>query len=1485
MSSRATADFVHLHTHSHYSLLEALPKIPELVAVAAKDGQTALALTDNGNLYGAIEFYKECKENSVKPIIGVDFHVAPRSRTQKEHRVDDQTSRIVLLAKNETGYHNLIQLVSIAHIEGFYYRPRIDRELIERFREGLIAILPSYGGEHAHAIRHGSAARAEETMHWHKKIFGIPPAGGCYVEITRHPEIDGHDAQMRDIIARAESVGLPVVAAHDIYYLSPEDSLACDLVNKIRTGGALDRNTESAPRDFSFLPRSRMEELFGDLPEALAHSKDIAEKCNLELNLGSWVFPAFPIPEGSSGDRELRTLIERGFLERDLKKSAKAQERVDYELSVIAKKGYAPYFLVVADLLHHAREKGILTNTRGSVAGSLVSYLCGITTINPFEYQLPFERFLNPERPSPPDIDMDLADNRRDELIDYVRQKYGEDKVAQIGTFGTMMARAAVRDVARALGQPYGLGDTIAKLIPFGKQGFPVSIKSSLESVPELAQTYENDASSREILDLAQKIEGNARHVGVHAAGVVIAPTAVTDYVPIQHDPKGGKTITQYDMYAVEDAGLLKFDFLGLTNLSVLSDARARVSERIGTEVGLDRLPLDDEKTYKMLSRGETHGVFQLAGGGMTSYLTNLEPSTIHDINAMVALYRPGPMAFIPAYIERKKSPKLIRYLDPRMEPILKNSYGVIVYQDDVLEIAIKLAGYSWLEADKFRKAMGKKIPAEMRAQKEKFTGGCVRNGMKKESAQKLWEQIETFAAYGFNKCLTGDTRIADADTGALITIHTLIEKQETPLVHTLTDTLTLSSAVASRPFKNGIRQVYKLTTRSGRVIRATDNHPFRTFDGWTQLGALQPEMRIATPRHLPKPQKAKSLPFHRASALGYLLSEGNLCHPHGVYFYSTRNDEVHDFISAAQKFTNTRITIDRSKSAVSVYVGQINQKLGNSLREWMSDLGLVGKTATRKFVPEIMFGADNTSLAIFLGKLWQGDGCVSVKNQLLSYATSSRRLADDIQHLLLRFGIISTVHTKQFRYRGRLKTGWTVAIHGAENLSSFVATIGQHLIGSKKEMAHKVLVNSRTRTNNRGRGTVDTLPVEVFHLLYEERGSYDGTTKTLAQHAGVSQRLLFHDVRKRGYTRAVLARIANALQSKPLHMHASSDIFWDEVVSIEPDGKEMTYDLTVPAFSNFVANGLIVHNSHAASYGNLAYKTAYMKANFPVDYMAALLTADAGDVEKIAETVQECKRMGIKVLPPSVNESKGNFTVVDDTNIRFGLHSIKNFGRGVADAIITARESNPFKDIADFLSRVPDRNLNKKQLESLIQSGALDEIGERGNLLANIDLLLEYHREHMKTPTDQGSLFGKVGAPQAVLKLPDSSPATLEERLAWEKELLGLYVSGHPLDKHKAKFADPKKTIKHAKEHLRGVETVIAGFVEQSRINMTKNGERMGFLKIADFSDAIEVVAFPRTFKEYESLMAPGACIVIKGKISERNGEPSFVVERAKAL
>jgi DNA polymerase-3 subunit alpha len=425
---------------------------------------------------------------------------------------------------------------------------------------------------------------------------------------------------------------------------------------------------------------------------------------------------------------------------------------VEYELGVIFKKGYSPYFLVVGDLLRYAKENGILTTIRGSVAGSLVTYLIGITNVNPIEYKLPFERFLNPFRPSAPDIDMDFADNRRDQMIEYAKEKYGEDRVAQIGTFGTMMARGAVRDVARALAHPYSVGDRISKMIPMGSQGMPMTIDHAMEIVPELKEAYKKEKDTKEIIDLAKKLEGCVRHISVHAAGVVIAPGPISDYMPTQFDPKGGKIITQYDMYSAEDAGLLKFDFLGIRNLAILADAVNLVKRFYGVDIDLSKIPLDDKKTFELLASGQTEGLFQLNGAGMTRYLKELKPTSIHDINAMVALYRPGPMETIPEYIKRKRNPALVKYMDPRMKKYLGESYGLIVYQDDLLFSAIELAGYNWEEADKFRKAVGKKIPAEMAAQREKLTKGIIANGQTPEFAEKLWKLFEPFQAYGFNK-------------------------------------------------------------------------------------------------------------------------------------------------------------------------------------------------------------------------------------------------------------------------------------------------------------------------------------------------------------------------------------------------------------------------------------------------------------------------------------------------------------------------------------------------------------------------------------------------------------------------------------------------------------------------------------------------------------------------------------------------------------
>ncbi len=1071
--------FTHLHTHSHYSLLQALPKIPELIEAAKKEGMEALALTDNGNMYGAIEFYKECKKAGVKPIIGVDAYLASRTRFDKQAGVDKDRFRLILLCKNEKGYKNLLKLVTASYLEGFYYKPRIDFEILEKYHEGLICISSSWGGDISTALRNKNMELAGELVQKYKKIFSNDDGGDFYIELTMHPELNGHNEHMKVLAEFAKENGVGTVACHDVYYIAPEDREAKDTLMAVSQGvpsgnserGAWDNEDE----DFSFLSDEEARKRFEDFPETIFNNHKITALCNLELELGKWAFPKIKIESGKSADDELHDLTYEGLEKRELPKNKEIIDRLEYELGVIKNKGYSPYFLVVADLLKYAHEHRILTNIRGSVSGSLTTYAVHITNINPLEYEIPFERFLNPDRPSAPDIDMDFADDRRDEMVEYVKQKYGEDKVAQIGTFGTMMARGSVRDTARAMGFAYAVGDRIAKLIPMGAQGFPMTIKRALAEVPELAELYKKDADSKKVIDMAKKIEGCARHIGVHAAGVVISPTALTDFTPLQFDPKGearphdavgrGKIITQYDMYSVDEngAGLLKFDFLGLKNLSIIAATLELLKKTKGIEIDLDKMPIDDKKTFAMLARGETEDLFQLNGDGMTRFLVDLKPTAIHDINAMVALYRPGPMQFIPDYIARKHDPKKITYLDPALESILKKTYGILVYQDDLLMMANKLAGYTWGEVDKFRKAVGKKIPEEMEKQREKFIKGCMEHsGWSEKKSKQIWSWIEPFAAYGFNK-------------------------------------------------------------------------------------------------------------------------------------------------------------------------------------------------------------------------------------------------------------------------------------------------------------------------------------------------------------------------------------------------------------------------------------------AHSVSYGRVAYQTAYLKANFPGEYMRAVLSAESGDTEKVASSINECKRMGIEILPPDINESFSDFTLVlGKETIRFGLTTIKNFGEGISGIITTERKENgKFKSLEDFLIRIQDRNLNKKSLEALVKSGAMDAFGERGSLLANMDTLLEYNKESGGNK-DQDSLFGSLASlgEYSPIHLALSEPITPKEKLSWEKELLGLYVSGNPLDQFKEKLANQKNTITKIKESSKENDIVIVGgLIENMRDILTKGGEKMFFIKFVDLNDEIELVVFPRVLQEFSKIFVPDECIVVKARVSIRNGEKTLIAEKAKKL
>jgi DNA polymerase-3 subunit alpha len=1090
-----TAKFTHLHTHSHYSLLNALPKIKDLIKAAKKFEMPALALTDAGNMYGAIEFYQACKKAEIKPIIGVDFYVAARSRNDKQGGIDNRRTRLVLLAKNHAGYKNLIKLVTDSYLEGFYYKARIDHELIEKYSSDLVCIMPHFSGEISSALKIDDTEKAKDLIDWYKKIYGTE---NFFLEITHHPEIDGQIELKEKIIKIAHETNTQLVAAHDVYYINPEDKAARDTLVAVNSHSDFaDKTERESSDDFSFISNVQAEEYFADTPDAIQNTLKIADMCDIEITLGAaaWMFPDFIVEDGLTHDEELKRITHEGIAKRNLKETKELVERIEYELKIIRDKGYSKYFLVVADLLRFSAENNIYTNIRGSVAGSMVTYLTGITKVNPFEYKLPFERFLNPERPSAPDIDMDFADNRRDEVIEYTRRKYGKDNVAQIGTFGTMMARGACRDVARALGYPLPLADKIAKLIPMGAQGRPMTIDKALEDVAELREIYNSDKDAKAIIDMAKKIEGCARHISVHAAGVVIAPKNLTNYVPLQYDTKGdNKIITQYDMHAVgeDGVGLLKFDFLGIKNLSILADAVDRLEKIEHIKLDIEAIPLDDSLTYEMLTRGETTGVFQLNGDGMTKALKELRPTNIHDINVMVALYRPGPMDNIYEYIARKHGKKTATYLDPKMKKFLDTTYGVLVYQDDLLMTAIEVAGYTWGEVDKFRKAVGKKIPEEMAKQHIKFVEGCIKHsGLTEKKAEAIWKLFEPFQGYGFNK-------------------------------------------------------------------------------------------------------------------------------------------------------------------------------------------------------------------------------------------------------------------------------------------------------------------------------------------------------------------------------------------------------------------------------------------AHAASYGRVSYQTAYLKANFPAIYMSAILTADSGDVEKIGEFIADCKKMGIPVLPPSVNESYSDFTVVktpgasplsteaDRDKIRFGLTTIKNFGEEISRVIIHERKAKgKFTSLSNFLERIIDRNLNKRSLEALIKAGALDEFADRGIMLANMETLLKYNKEVSTKNANQDSLFGLFdGGKVEAIHLEPAEPATMKDKLEWEKELLGLYISGHPLDRYKTILDKQQISIKKikgiesgetaepedAEETQSARELVdsgkpIGGIIEEVREIMTKNNEPMAFLKIADFSGSIDAVVFPKTYAQYKTAILPDKCIAAICKVSERNGEISLIVDKIKVL
>ncbi len=735
--------FVHLHVHSHYSLLDGLAKIDDLVLRAKTLSMESIALTDHGNLYGAIEFYKKTRAAGIKPILGVETYLAPNGRLNKQPRVDEKRFHLILIAKNEKGWRNLIKLVTKANLEGFYYKPRIDKELLAEHAEGLICLSGCYSGEIAKLITSGKSEEAESAAKWYRSIFGED----FYLEIQPHA-IELH----KPTHELGKKLGIKLVGTQDIHYVNPDDKTAHEILLAVQTNTKLDDEDRLSLKqyDLSLQPEERMIELFQDIPEAVQSTLEIAEKCNLTLELGKTRIPKFILPEEEKSPFEyLKKLVAERTYNRYPEVTGEIKDRIKLELEVIEKTGFSDYFLIVQDFVNWAKNHGIVVGPgRGSAAGSIVSYILNVTNIDPLKYGLLFERFLNPDRIQVPDIDIDFTDTRRDEVVAYVREKYGAERVAQIITFGTMMARAAIRDAGRAIGLSYGFCDTLAKLIPFN-----TPISQSLDLVPDLKKMYESDPQAKKLIDAAKKLEGVARHASVHACGIVISAEPLINLVPLQKAPQGeDAVITQFEMHSIEDLGLLKMDFLGLKNLTIIEKALRLIKELHGVDIDIDNLPPQDEASFELFRSGETTGIFQLESSGMRHYLKEMKPTELEDIIAMISLYRPGPMELIPHYIKRKLGKEPITYLHPKLEPILKNTYGIGVYQEQMMRIARDLAGFTLAEADTLRKAIGKKIKKLLDEQKEKLITGMIKNGIDKKTAENIWELFPPFARYGFNR-------------------------------------------------------------------------------------------------------------------------------------------------------------------------------------------------------------------------------------------------------------------------------------------------------------------------------------------------------------------------------------------------------------------------------------------------------------------------------------------------------------------------------------------------------------------------------------------------------------------------------------------------------------------------------------------------------------------------------------------------------------
>ena len=1348
-----------------------------------------MALTDHGVMFGAMKFYYAARDVSLTPIVGCEAYIAPRGRFDRTVRDE---AHVTLLAADLVGYRNLVALISKGFLEGYYYKPRIDMDLLAKHHDGLIVLSGCMSSLCAQPLLRNDYAGAKKAAQSFVDIFG----DRFYMEIMRHG-IPEQDIVNDGLIKLAREMNVPLVATNDSHYLDRGDAQAHDVLLCIGTGKTVADTSRMKFMTDEFYVKSseEMRALFADVPEACDNTVAIARRIDIKIPEKQFNIPLYPVPEPAGGiglfgtatpEEYLREICETGLLARygaeRVASDAPLRERLAYELGVINKMGFPSYFLIVWDFIKYARDNDIPVGPgRGSAVGSLVSYVLRITDLDPIKFDLIFERFLNPDRISMPDIDTDFCVDRRDEVIAYVTQKYGSDHVAQIVTFGTMAARAAVRDAGRALGVPLSDVDRVAKLIPSGPTG--LSIEQALAQIPELRQSYDASSQVRQLLDTAKSIEGLARHASTHAAGVVISKDPLVDITPLIK--LGDDDVnTQFDMNWVERIGLLKMDFLGLRNLTVMKKAEDEIKRVEKPDFDLARIPDDDVRTFEMLSRGETTGVFQLESDGMRRVVTDLRPNTLDDIIALVALYRPGPMEWIPLYISNKHGRTKPTYLHPILELTMAPTNGVAIFQEQIMSIAREVAGFTMGQADELRKVMGKKQKDKVPEYREKFVKGAVATlGITEKLASDIFAFVEPFAGYGFNKCAHGSTEIQLPD-GTRMTLSAAHTNAPAEIMAMWPDGQIRPHKVA-RIVRTGRKALLHVRTASGKSIKVTPEHRLLTTEGYREVGEMTVGNELITaPRRVTEKQRDV-----RCAAMDRRNQ--------GLEHRARVSSRVKAY-QAAREPEEKRLHMPR-------------------MHGMYPDLTRHGVAAMRE------------------RREWLLVNDPEWKARFISKSTASTRACYDT---------------------GPGYGKCSIASNGMWCASTPERDMCEWLIDREVPFEmHRVLATGR-------------ICDFYFNGIYWEMDGMDRAPGYFAEKYG---ELPYVVVTPEDFKATVLRHLGVE--------HATNG---DPIVSIEPCGEAMTYDVEMAPDGplNYIANRIVSHNSHAVAYGWIAYQTAYLKANHPRAYLAALMTSVKDKTDKLVEYIDDAKKIGIPVLPPDVNESLTDFTVVGE-DIRFGLAAIKGVGEGAVRAIIEARaKDGRFLDLFDFVRRIDLKMLNRKVFEALIKCGALDGLaGNRAEQLDALDVALEVAtRAARDRESGQSSLFGDLNVAHEELKpVLRSLPAPpVLEALTWEKETLGIFVSGHPLaDVADALARGGAVAIKDLRSREDDEFVTVAGMVAGVRRTMTKAQQQMLIATIEDMTGTVECIVFPKSYAQLQGAFVPDAIVTIKGRVRfrERRG------------